>query len=222
MDRSDNGLLDHLLGQEAHLHQGRLHFSHGQGKNDIPVIEGMDRDDDPDQAVLGQLSQLAGLGLVEAGVGQDHPQGGVLNQELLGLDSAFHAGPGVGEGPVIRPGAGPGDDVACKVPHVPEGVDHHQSGNDQALLSPDGAVAQSPFGGLQHTKELADGGPGPGADAAFGRVIGGSVQAGLVAQGLVRAHGGVAEAEVEEDGRGHNGHPGDRHVETDSPFFQVL
>jgi len=111
-------------------------------------------------------------------------------------------------------GPGSGDDQAgLRIDHIAKHVDGGYGGDDEAVADIDGGAANAGFHGLAHAQDLAYRAAGAGTHVALGGRARGGVQASLVAHGSVGAHVGAADAQVEEDGGGHNGDTRHAHVE---------
>ena len=104
-----------------------------------------------------------------------------------------------------------------RVVHVADGVHRHERRDLQAVGKLDQRGSDAALHGAVGAGQLADGGAGAGADAAFldGLVGGGSRCPVPAVRG--RAHGRVAHAEVVQDCGGH-----DRHARRPRPIADAL
>ena len=134
-----------------------------------------------------------------------------LGQVGLGVDKGRLPGAGPGPGP---------DSVGLRVPNVAKGVDRDQGADDQAVLAPDRPRAQAAFHGLIQPGQFAHRGPATGPDRALRAGLGRGDQAG--SPGHVRIGSPIepADLQVEQGGRGDDGHPGDPDVKTDPLLLQ--
>ncbi len=162
------------------------------------------------QAVVRHLRDLGCLRLGELGVGGHDRKGRaladadlrrVLAQPLRGADEASALPP--------RPGD---HGAARRVDHVAGGVDRHQRADGDPAGEPHARRAEPALGGTLEPRHLAHGRPGAGADTALRHRPSARRLAGRLAGGRVRAHVRAPHRQVEEHGRGDDGHAQRAHL----------
>ena len=181
----------------------------------------MDRPDGPGVAVVGHACHLGQAGLVQARVGDHHPQGGVARGQAGGqlhVPEQLLQG-GRQAGPVFVEQAGQLDSV--RAVDVPQGVYRHQGAHLQCP-GLEGAGPEAGLHGPAHPPVLAHGAAGASPYAALGgRVIAGVFTSG-VGHLLIGADVLPAHAQVKETGLAHQGDLGHPGVKADVPLLQIL
>ena len=178
----------------------------------------MDGPDGPGIAVVGHARRLGQVGLVQFGVGDHHPQGGVSGGQAGGqlyipeqlLQGGGHAGF------LLVEQSGELDPVGAV--DIPQGVHRHQGPH----LEGPGLEGAGPEAGLHspvHPPVLAHGAARPRAHIALGGLVIAGVLTGGVGHRPIGADVLPAHPQVEETGLTYQGDLGDSGFKADVPLL---
>jgi phospholipid/cholesterol/gamma-HCH transport system permease protein len=220
-DRAQDGF-GHRLGR-GHA-QGidiGVTVAQGEGEDRISIEHGIHRIDGASHAQRAELRQFVGFHLIEHGVGGDRgksrvPAGktprGLLLQAGRSVEKLTTAGIFTGARDHFAGG---------RIAHVAERIDGNQGGHHHAFGESHGERTDAGLHGAGHAEDFADGGAGARAHAPFLHRFGGSSGRRRFAHRQVGANPCLADRQIEQDGRGNDGHFGHAGIETHAAMLQV-